>query len=129
MFATYLWHVSPLTQMSKFSLTNDIFSVNLICCFDILLLFMDTEIFAAYAGSCLFQPWKCLKMLSFLFVRTWAMLCILYLLCGIPFLLTNHYSLWTLRSLQLMQVPACSGYLSHFKADNDGVKSKVSLLS
>ena len=40
-------------MMSKYLVTNGIISANFIC-FNILLLFLDTEIFAAYAGSCLF---------------------------------------------------------------------------
>ena len=52
-FHSYISHISIISQVSKCLLTNDMISVHLIS-FNILLLFMDTEIFAAYAGSCLF---------------------------------------------------------------------------
>ena len=52
-FETYLRHILGINQISKYLLTNQIILVHSIFC-NISLLFMDTEIFAAYAGSCLF---------------------------------------------------------------------------
>ena len=46
----YLRYISALTQTSKYLFSHEKISLS----FDISLLFMDTEIFAAYAGSCLF---------------------------------------------------------------------------
>ena len=43
-------HISAKTLSSKCLLTNDIIIVNGISFYILLLLFMDTEIFAAYAG-------------------------------------------------------------------------------
>ena len=49
-YHAYLSHI----QTYKCLLNNDIISLNIIS-FDISLLFIDTEIFAAYAGSCLLK--------------------------------------------------------------------------
>ena len=46
----YVRYISALAQASKYSFSHEKISLS----FDISLLFMDTEIFAAYAGSCLF---------------------------------------------------------------------------
>ena len=50
----YLNHISSLTQTFKCLLSHEIILPNLTSC-DISLPFMDTEIFAAYAGFCLFS--------------------------------------------------------------------------
>ena len=46
-------HISSMIQTTKCLLSHEIFLLNFIYC-DTSFLFMDTEIFAAYAGSCLF---------------------------------------------------------------------------
>ena len=53
-FQAYLRHILGKTQRFKCLLTNDQISVNSIS-FHIYILLMYTEIFAAYAGSCLFH--------------------------------------------------------------------------
>ena len=49
---TTFTYISCIFQTLKCLLINDTISVNTIS-FDILLLFMDMDIFAVYAGSCL----------------------------------------------------------------------------
>ena len=52
MSQVFIRHISGITQPSKCLITKDIISVNFVY-FDISLLFVDAEIFVAYAGSCL----------------------------------------------------------------------------